>query len=71
MEVCRNWGSTDQSLLVSCSIMFKNKADWFCGSSLCFYLQLLSRFLIILVLVVHHHPKATKIHLQSQKLGCL
>lgn len=35
---------------------------------LCFHLQLLSHLLIISGFVVHHHPGATKIHLQSQKL---
>lgn len=28
--------------LQDCSIMFKNKTNWFCGSSVCFYLQLTS-----------------------------
>lgn len=43
--------------------MFKNKTNWFCGSSLCFYLQLPSLssdlFFYFLVSVVCHHPAFT------------
>lgn len=57
--------------LQECSIMFKNKTNWFCGSSVCFYLQLTSPSSdFFLVSVVHRHTRATKMHLQWQELGC-
>lgn len=45
MKVCRNLGSFLYRInlyLQDCSIMFKNKSNRFCGSSVCFQLQLTS-----------------------------
>ena len=66
------WAAFIESILQDCSIMFKNETNWFCGSSVCFYLQLTSPSSdFLLVSVVHHRPGATSMHLQGRNSGCL